>query len=302
MPTITANGTTLYYERRGAGPPLLFISGGPGDAGHWPDVADALADEYTVVSYDRRANSRSSRPGGLPSRLDRRAGGRRRRTARGARPRARRGLRATAPAAMILADLAVRRPDVLRGAVFHEPPYAGITSSGDEVVRRYSSSASVRAWRRAGRRGPWRCSCGGSRGDEVYESFDADLRARMLGERRGPVRDRAGAGHEHHAHLRTDRVRSTCPAPSPRAPRTVIPRRPRHWSGRRRSGSAEGLRVPARRDARGPRADASPTPRARGDLRPILLASRRPRRSRPDSDPGSRFRPCCEGWSAGRTQ
>lgn len=40
----------------------MFISGATGDAGHWNEVADALADEYTILTYDRRANSRSPRP------------------------------------------------------------------------------------------------------------------------------------------------------------------------------------------------------------------------------------------------
>jgi 3-oxoadipate enol-lactonase len=31
MPTATSNGLTLYTERAGAGPPLLFISGAGGD-------------------------------------------------------------------------------------------------------------------------------------------------------------------------------------------------------------------------------------------------------------------------------
>ena len=35
MTSISANGATLYYELRGAGPSLLFISGATGDAGHW---------------------------------------------------------------------------------------------------------------------------------------------------------------------------------------------------------------------------------------------------------------------------
>jgi pimeloyl-ACP methyl ester carboxylesterase len=43
---------------------VLFISGATGDAGHWTKVADALAGEYTVLTYDRRANSRSLRTNG----------------------------------------------------------------------------------------------------------------------------------------------------------------------------------------------------------------------------------------------
>ena len=58
------NGTSLYYEVRGNGPPVLFVSGATGDAGHWAGAAAALADEFTVVTYDRRGNSRSPRPPG----------------------------------------------------------------------------------------------------------------------------------------------------------------------------------------------------------------------------------------------
>ncbi|GAB3318536.1 hypothetical protein GCM10027451_37520 [Geodermatophilus aquaeductus] len=54
MTTIDVNGTTLYYERRGEGPSVLFIAGATGDAGHFRGVAEALADEFTVVTFDRR--------------------------------------------------------------------------------------------------------------------------------------------------------------------------------------------------------------------------------------------------------
>jgi pimeloyl-ACP methyl ester carboxylesterase len=59
-----ANGTTLYYEKEGAGAPLLLIAGSTGDAGNFSRSAELLADEFTVVTYDRRGNSRSPRPAG----------------------------------------------------------------------------------------------------------------------------------------------------------------------------------------------------------------------------------------------
>jgi pimeloyl-ACP methyl ester carboxylesterase len=67
--TTTASGlidvgtTRLYHEVRGSGP-ALFITGGTGDAGEWADVAPTLAEECTVVTYDRRGMSRSPRPDG----------------------------------------------------------------------------------------------------------------------------------------------------------------------------------------------------------------------------------------------
>jgi len=61
---VVANGTMLYYEVQGTGPALLCIAGTTGDAGHFTQVAARLADEFTIVTYDRRGNSRSPRPEG----------------------------------------------------------------------------------------------------------------------------------------------------------------------------------------------------------------------------------------------
>jgi len=65
MPTpirekISNEGAEIYCERRGNGPILLLVHGGMEDAGYYSSAADILADKFTVVSYDRRCNSRSS--------------------------------------------------------------------------------------------------------------------------------------------------------------------------------------------------------------------------------------------------
>jgi pimeloyl-ACP methyl ester carboxylesterase len=62
MPTITTNQTELYYELRGGGPSLLLIHGGGGDCGTVNRLADILAQNFTVIAYDRRGLSRSPRP------------------------------------------------------------------------------------------------------------------------------------------------------------------------------------------------------------------------------------------------
>ncbi|MCZ0991495.1 hypothetical protein O1M54_49030 [Streptomyces diastatochromogenes] len=59
----------LYHEIRGGGPALLLISGAGGDAGYYSAVADELADAFTVITYDRRGNSRSTGRNGTPMRL-----------------------------------------------------------------------------------------------------------------------------------------------------------------------------------------------------------------------------------------
>jgi pimeloyl-ACP methyl ester carboxylesterase len=54
-----SDGADLYFERRGAGPALLLISGGGGDSAYYAGLADILAADFTVLTYDRRGNSRS---------------------------------------------------------------------------------------------------------------------------------------------------------------------------------------------------------------------------------------------------
>ncbi|MGH3257546.1 MAG: alpha/beta fold hydrolase [Streptosporangiaceae bacterium] len=61
--TLQVPGASLYYEVRGAGPVLLMIPGGPMDADGFKDLADRLSDDYTVVTYDCRGNSRSPMQG-----------------------------------------------------------------------------------------------------------------------------------------------------------------------------------------------------------------------------------------------
>jgi pimeloyl-ACP methyl ester carboxylesterase len=58
--TIITEGAEIYCERRGNGPLLLLIAGAMEDAGFYSSAADILAEKFTVVSYDRRCNSRSS--------------------------------------------------------------------------------------------------------------------------------------------------------------------------------------------------------------------------------------------------
>ena len=49
----------LYYTVRGIGPMLLILQGGAGDANGSEAMANELASDFTVVTYDRRGLSRS---------------------------------------------------------------------------------------------------------------------------------------------------------------------------------------------------------------------------------------------------
>ncbi|MGK5639521.1 alpha/beta fold hydrolase [Streptomyces sp. URMC 126] len=57
--TLTVPGAEIHYEVRGAGPPLLLINGGDGDAAMFGPLARLMAEDHTVVTFDPRGNSRS---------------------------------------------------------------------------------------------------------------------------------------------------------------------------------------------------------------------------------------------------
>jgi pimeloyl-ACP methyl ester carboxylesterase len=126
LPTmVSANGTQLYYEIRGAGPTLLMIPGAEGDAEEYARVVGLLQDEFTILTYDRRGFSRSPRPKGFD-----------RTTVEEQADDAAALLHATGlgPAtvwgnssgAIIGLGLVLRHPEAVSGAMLHEPPlFAG---------------------------------------------------------------------------------------------------------------------------------------------------------------------------------
>jgi pimeloyl-ACP methyl ester carboxylesterase len=58
--TLHVPGATLSYEVRGTGPFLLMIAGGSGGSAGYNGIANLLADQYTVVTYDRRGFAAST--------------------------------------------------------------------------------------------------------------------------------------------------------------------------------------------------------------------------------------------------
>ena len=63
MPFVSVRDIRLYYEIRGSGPRLLFISGTGGDLRRSPNAFDSpLPGHFTVLAYDQRGLGRSDRP------------------------------------------------------------------------------------------------------------------------------------------------------------------------------------------------------------------------------------------------
>ncbi|MEU4743326.1 alpha/beta hydrolase [Actinosynnema sp. NPDC023658] len=57
--TVRVAGARLHTEMAGTGPALVLIPGGGGDAEMYAEVVPLLARRFTVITYDRRGNSRS---------------------------------------------------------------------------------------------------------------------------------------------------------------------------------------------------------------------------------------------------
>jgi pimeloyl-ACP methyl ester carboxylesterase len=132
MPKVAVNGAELYHEVRGTGPPVLLIMGATGDGGHFDAFADVLADEFTVITYDRRGNGRSPVPAGWQTTspeeqaddaaalLD----------ALGTGPAAVFG---TSSGGNFALCLMVRHPGSVRGSILHEPALYALVDDFDVV-------------------------------------------------------------------------------------------------------------------------------------------------------------------------
>ena len=60
--TVTNEDCTLHFWYQGTGPLLVLISGGGGNGEIWNRIIPRLVSKYTVVTFDRRGNLRSSLP------------------------------------------------------------------------------------------------------------------------------------------------------------------------------------------------------------------------------------------------
>ena len=127
---ITRTATDLYYEVRGKGPAVLLIPGATGDAGQFTRAAERLADEFTVITYDRRGNSRSRKNEAastptMAAQADDAA------TLIRACGFSQAVVFGTSGGGVIGLELLARHPEVVRGAVVHEPPLVALLPHPD---------------------------------------------------------------------------------------------------------------------------------------------------------------------------
>jgi 3-oxoadipate enol-lactonase len=63
VPFVTVGDIDIYYERRGNGPRLLYISGTGGDLRHKPNVfSSPLPRSFDLIAYDQRGFGQTSKP------------------------------------------------------------------------------------------------------------------------------------------------------------------------------------------------------------------------------------------------
>ena len=178
MPTTDVNGARLYHEVRGGGPPLLLIMGATGDGGVFEGFADLLAEEFTVVTYDRRGNGRSAPPAGWNT----------------TSPEEQADDAAALLQALDLAPAAVfgtssggifalaallRHPQAVRAAVLHEPAFFALVD--DPAVARIKVTEVITPAIRAG--GPpaaFETFLRFAAGDSTWEHMDRSVGDRML--------------------------------------------------------------------------------------------------------------------------
>ena len=179
MPIVTAGTTELYHEVRGDGPPLLLIMGASGDAGHFATVAEELSDEFRVITYDRRGNSRSPRPPGwnattIEEQADDAAALLR------ALELAPAAIFGSSSGAIYALSLLIRHPELVQAAILHEPPM--LAALEDPAQVRATIGAIVEEGMAAG--GPpvaLERFCRFAAGDATWQALEPDLRRRMLG-------------------------------------------------------------------------------------------------------------------------
>jgi pimeloyl-ACP methyl ester carboxylesterase len=146
-------GARLYFEVRGAGPGLLIIPTGNGDASPFGFIADLLADRYTVITYDRRGLSRSPLNGPVDAgqRIANDVDDARRLIEHvGEAPACVFGGSSGAIVALALLE---RHPGLIGTLVAHEPPIASVVPDSarwlqffDDLYNMYRSSGTDAAW------------------------------------------------------------------------------------------------------------------------------------------------------------
>jgi pimeloyl-ACP methyl ester carboxylesterase len=136
-------GARLHTEVRGSGPLLLCVVGGNGDPTVFGPLADLLAPRWRVVTYVRRGFVRSPLDGGVGG--DKLGADVEDAAALIERHGAPAIVLGSSSGAIVALELLVRRPELVRAVVAHEPPLVSVLADRDAVLATYRRDGAVAA-------------------------------------------------------------------------------------------------------------------------------------------------------------
>lgn len=178
MTSATDMNVDLYWEAKGSGPAVLLIAGTPGDGGQLASLADELAGDHLVITYDRRGTSRSAIPTGwsetsVAEQAD-----------DAAAVLSRVGMRSalvfgTSNGAAVALELALRHPVRVERAVLHEMPLLSVLNDPAPVGSAIGSiiGAGMQA---GGPRAALEAFLRFAFGDAIVDAWAPELRDRLL--------------------------------------------------------------------------------------------------------------------------
>jgi pimeloyl-ACP methyl ester carboxylesterase len=134
---VFSEGDDRYYEVRGQGEPLLMIPGGGGDGWWYAAVAEILSDEYKVITYDRRANARSTM--NIPQNFEISQQSRDAVAVLHAAGEQSAFVFGNSSGAVIALDMAKTQPQAIRAVVVHEPPLASVHPNAKKWLRFFAA-------------------------------------------------------------------------------------------------------------------------------------------------------------------
>jgi pimeloyl-ACP methyl ester carboxylesterase len=138
---VTTEGDDLYFEVRGQGQPLLMIAPAGGDGWQYACVAEILADEYKVITYDRRANARSTMH--APQNFEISQQSRDAAAVLQAAGESSAFVFGNSSGAVIALDMATTQPQAVRAVVVHEAPVPRVLPNAAQWQRFFASVYSM---------------------------------------------------------------------------------------------------------------------------------------------------------------
>lgn len=178
VPTPTDGVTELYWEAKGSGPAALLIPGTPGDGGQLAALADELAGDHLVITYDRRGTSRSAIPPGwsattVAEQADDAA------TVLSQVGVSSALVFGTSNGAIVALELALRHPDRVNRAIVHEIPLLSVLDDPASVASAIGSVIGA-AIESGGPRAALEAFLRFAFGDAIVDSWTPEFHDRML--------------------------------------------------------------------------------------------------------------------------